>query len=146
MLKAILGLTALFLAASVPAVCAQDVSPAVLVPPAPAAVVVDGKGRKVGAYFPVVSYGVGTLDLQTNNNVLIQAGTSSGLWFVLPISKQGFIPTGTTTGAGFPPLYYTTADCSGTAYMKPSPGGLTVSSCQLWCRRWPPLLRRPRAY
>jgi hypothetical protein len=125
MLKATLGIIGLVLAAAVMPAFAQGLSPEAVVSAAPSTVVVDGKGRAVGSYFPVTSYEEGSFNLQINDSVLLKVGASPGLWIILPVAAEGFIATGESDE---PELYYTSTNCSGTAYMKPSSGGLTVLS------------------
>jgi hypothetical protein len=66
MLKVTLGLSLLALVAAVPAF-AQTF--------APAAVVVDAKGREVGPYFPVTQYSPGLFSLTTQDFALVRIST-----------------------------------------------------------------------
>jgi hypothetical protein len=113
MLKITLGLSLLALVAAVPAF-AQTF--------APAAVVVDAKGQEVGPYFPITQYGPG-LSLTTQDFALVRISTSPEIQTLLPVGPNGF---GAAEGYYGSILYYTTSNCSGTAYMRPTAGGLTL--------------------
>lgn len=68
--------------------------------------VVDSRGKIVGTFFFV-----NRIDLP-GSSVLRKIGE---LWYLLPISPmKGFLPTGTE-------LFYTTSNCSGTAYVAAFP-------------------------
>ncbi len=113
MLKVTLGLSLLVLVAAVPAF-AQTF--------APAAVVVDAKGQEVGPYFPITQYGP-ELVLTTQDFALVRISTSPEIQTLLPVGPNGF---GAAEGYYGSILYYTTSNCSGTAYMRPTAGGLTL--------------------